>query len=557
MIADWIDKVTREWIRNESDEKAARNGCRFDPERGQFVIDWAKQYLKLYEGDAAGQPLIARDWQIEATMRLFSWVKHSERWGREVRRFREASIWVPKKNKKSPTLAWWGLYLLMGDGEQGQKVFLGAKDGMQAREIAGKHAIEMLMASDVLMAECSINKSLMQITHEPTRSILKPLSSGNARHQQSKEGINGSVLIDETHVVDQDFISRISRAGISRSEPLRVEVSTAGKDPDCYGKKRFDYGMQVESGNFTDERLFFLSYAAPQDVSDEEICSNPRKYFVMANPAHGHTVDEEDFVSDLNSSKQSMGDFSDFKMYRLNVWQQSRNPWIRYSDWKKCAQSYTEEDLAGEECWLGMDLSKTKDMSSVVLVFRDGDDAFKLLPYFWMPENEAIRNSHLAAFPEWGREGHLRYCADDTIDQRVIRAEIQRLAKLFKIHRVIYDKTYAEEMTKDLQELDGLEREEFRQTIMTFASPSADFERLIIAGKLHHNDHPILNWQMGHVQYKEDNNNNRRPVKPRNEDHKKVDGVVATIMGLSGALLPAVKPSVYETRGPLIFGGKR
>src|SRR5215831_7504542 len=226
-----MDRATKKWIRNASDEKAAQSGCRFDESRGRFVVEWIERYCRLYEGEWAGQAMKLTDWQLDCTLRLFGWVRQSKKWKRLVRRFRAASIWVAKKNKKSPTLAAWGLYLLCGDGEPGQKIFLGAKDGRQARDIAGKHAVEMMLASQDLREECRLNRTTMQITHLPTKSLMIPLASSNARHQQSKEGLNGSVLIDECHVVDRDFVRRISRAGISRSEPLQLEVSTAGNDP--------------------------------------------------------------------------------------------------------------------------------------------------------------------------------------------------------------------------------------------------------------------------------------------------------------------------------------
>jgi phage terminase large subunit-like protein len=154
-----IDAATRRWIRNAADERAAANGCTFDEARGEHVLNFARKYLRLYEGDKAGQVLEPMGWQVEVTMRLFGWVRHSERWGRLVRRFRSASVWIPKKNGKSPTLAWWALYLLCADGEMGQKVYLGAVDGQQARDIAGRHVIEMVTQSPDLMAECTINKS--------------------------------------------------------------------------------------------------------------------------------------------------------------------------------------------------------------------------------------------------------------------------------------------------------------------------------------------------------------------------------------------------------------
>jgi len=317
-----IDALTRRWIRNESDERAAANGCWFDEARAQHVIDFAEQCLCLYEGDDAGRPLIPRDWQIEVTMRLFGWVRFDADWGRSVRRFRKAGIWVPKKNKKSPTLAWWGIYLFCRDGEPGQKIFSAAKDGEQAK-IAHRHALEMVASSPELSTECKINKSTLQITHLATRSTYSILAGDNA---ESREGINGSLLIDECHVVSKKLAKIIKGAGISRSEPLQIEVSTAGNNTDSYGKERYDYGKGVESGAFHDERFLFVAYEAPQTLTDAELDADPAKYGRMANPAWGHTVKPGEFLDDYNASKNSLSELTTFKTYRLNIWSQSANP---------------------------------------------------------------------------------------------------------------------------------------------------------------------------------------------------------------------------------------
>ena len=114
-----IDKITRSWIRNESDERAAAAGCRFDLDRACWVPWWIGRYCRLYEGEWSGEPMVLRgaysqpmeaildewddggrelsieraheymecfaagepvDWQYECIMRLFGWVKYSERW---------------------------------------------------------------------------------------------------------------------------------------------------------------------------------------------------------------------------------------------------------------------------------------------------------------------------------------------------------------------------------------------------------------------------------------------------------------------------------------------
>jgi phage terminase large subunit-like protein len=321
---------------------------------------------------AAGEPC---DWQYECVMRIFGWVRYSDDWGREVRRFRKGGVWCPKKSKKSPTLSAIGLYLMIGDGEPGQKVFFAAKDGTQAREIAGQHALEMVKASKELDAACEINMSRMRITYTEARSFLQPLSSGSSRSVEAKEGLNGSILIDETHVVDREYAATISRAGISRAEPLFLQFSTAGKDPDSYGKEEFDYG---EENNRTgaDESYFFAYYGVDQTLSDEAIAADPEGALRQANPAMGHTVHMTEALADYHASKANSKRFADFKTYRLNIWQQSANPWIRMDDWSACGQDFTEESLYGQPCGAGLDLGKVSDMTALSLVFPENMESW-------------------------------------------------------------------------------------------------------------------------------------------------------------------------------------
>lgn len=543
MIAATVDK---RWVLNRSDELAVENGCRFDEERARWAVQWIESYCCLYEGEWAGQSMRLTDWQLDATMRMFGWVRWSEKWQRCVRRFRRVSLWVAKKNKKTPTAAAWALYLLCGDGEQGQKVFLAAKDGQQVRQNLARHTVEMVRASPALARECKINRTTSEIAHLPSKSVMLILSNSNARTQESKEGLNGSAVIDEVHVVDREFMSRIDRMGISRSEPLQIEVSTAGNNPDGYGFEQFARAMEVIEGKREDQELLAIVYTAPQNLTAAELSANPLKYGRMANPAMGHTVDPEEYLSDYNRCKDSLTKLLAFMMYRLNIWQRSSNPWLDSAAWQRCARQYTADDMEGWTCDAGLDLSRTQDMSALVLVFScDEEETFRLLPFFWLPEDVARENDHLAPFMTWAKQGMLELTPGSVIDYGFIRTRFRELAERFNIRKLAYDQTYAEETTQALEQGvmnaageqieagTGVERFVFPQTQMFFAKPCKDFERLILAGTLHHNDHPILNWQAGHVQVRPDANQNVRPVKPKRGDVKKIDGIVAAIMGLT------------------------
>jgi hypothetical protein len=111
------------WLRTgegeEADERALLSGHWFNPERGEHAVQWIERYCKLVEGAWRGHDFRLLDWQWDLLMRLFGWVRWSSEWERFVRRFRWLYLEVPKKNGKSPTGAYVGLYTLCADGEFG------------------------------------------------------------------------------------------------------------------------------------------------------------------------------------------------------------------------------------------------------------------------------------------------------------------------------------------------------------------------------------------------------------------------------------------------------
>lgn len=565
-----IDAVTKLWVRGEGDERAVRNGCRVDLLRGAWAVWWIERYCRLYEGEGyAGKPLVIHgchdcdhsefyavqewdetgkaihleraalyaecvaaghqiDWQYEFFMRLFSWVRHSDKWKREVRRFRQSVTYVPKKSKKSPSLAALGLYLLAGDGEPGNNVYLCAKDGEQSREIAAKHTFEMLRQSEELKSECTPNKTLMQILHEPSRSRLKPLSSANARTQESKEGLNGSILIDEEHVVDRPFVNRLDRAGISRAEPLFSSFSTAGNNPDSYGKERSDYARDVMLGNRVDEELLAMIYEAPQDLTAEQLDADFEKYARMANPALGHTIELRELRGDYERSKETIENLARCLMYRFNVWQHSSNPWLKKSDWMKCKADYTEADLLGKPCFAGLDLGFTDDMTALVLVFPWGEERYRLWPYLFTSEVAAKKASDKAPWKTWEKEGHVHFFTGDTTDFPYLRKFIgETLRNKFELQTIAYDKHLAATLAQDLQDDYGLEMVPFLQTPGDFAEPMNIFENDIIGQRIEHPNNLCLNWHAGNATKNQRNGLLEKPT----DRSKKIDGIVAAIMG--------------------------
>lgn len=524
--------ITRQWIRDKSDRRAMKRGCYFSEVHGRRAVAFIERFCKHSLGESAGKPFQLLGWQVDFVMRLFGWRRKDGR-----RRFTRAFLYVPKKNGKSTLLAAIGLYLLVGDGEPGARVYSAATDRQQASIIHGE-AVRMVESSPILSDHLRINHSTKVIADPRTNSAYEPLAKGF----RSKEGLNAhAILIDELHAWnDVRYWNSLRYAFRGRRQPLQIVITTADDDDLSLCKQQYDYAKQVISGEVDDDRLLALIFEArpEDDWTDPEV-------WRQANPSFGVTIDPEEFAHDVEEVKQlGPADVAMFKRYSLNIRSSGTNPAIRKEDWDACAQAYKLEELEGCPCFGGLDLSKTQDTTAFVLVFPWGEDRFRSWCWFWLPEARIHAKDAPPQYLNWAKAGLLEVCPGRTIDYQFVRRRVVELASQFALRKFAYDPYNAEQVIQQLEEEDGLERWEFKQSYANYNDPCQQFSRLVIDGAWGHANHPVMNWQAGNVQFRTSSEGYIRPVKPPHENPRKIDGVVAAIMALALAMQPDTTPSI-------------
>jgi phage terminase large subunit-like protein len=329
-------------------------------------------------------------------------------------------------------------------------------------------------------------------------------------------------------------------------------VSTAGNNPDGYGKERQDEARQVLAGAEKNNEMFVAIYEAPQTLTDAELAKDPVKYGKMANPAWGHTINPEEFLADYNQSKRTISGLADFKMYRLNIWQHTASQWLRIDQWMRCAASYTIGDYQGKLASVGMDLSKTTDMSALGVAIPVGDKV-QLFVRLWMTESYIEANADKASFKEWVQAGHLIQIPGDTIQESFIRSEFEELVKLLDIKVLVKDRTFASDFTEWCEEkFPKINQIEYPQNATLMEKPIDDFEAAVIDGNLIHSNNPCLNWQAAHTSTLMNARGFRILKKPyKVDDYRKIDGMVASVMAFWGTKHLPKRSSVYRRRGVL------
>ena len=103
------------------------------------------------------------------------------------------------------------------------------------------------------------------------------------------------------------------------------------------------------------------------------------------------------------------------------------------------------------------------------------------------------------------------------------------------IKQIAFDPWQATQLAQQLTE-DGFQMVEVAQTYRYLSEPTKELQSSIVHGNVRHGGHPVLRWMADCMTVRSDINGNVRPVKPdRLKNSKRIDGIVALILGLSRA----------------------
>lgn len=521
-----------EWIRTEADERAVSEGCVFDLAAAERVRTFFAKFLRHSKGEWARKSFELLDWQWrEVIGPLFGWKRADG-----TRRYRRGYIEVPKKNGKSAMFSGLTLYLLMGDHEPGAEIYSAAVDRDQA-SIVFNEAANMVESSPALGSRLNVVRSTKRIVFPRTRSFYRALSAD----VPAKEGLNAhAVLIDELHAQrSRDLWDTLRYAGASRRQPLNLAITTAGYDRHSICWEQHSYAEQVLTGVIDDSAFFgYIAAAGPNDDwTDPEV-------WKKANPSFGVTINAAQFAEDCREAQESPAKENSFRRYRLNQWTEQDIRWLSLEKWDACGAD--PGPLDGQTCYAGLDLSSTTDISALVLVFPDGD-LFKVLPYFWVPENNVQRRARKDRVPydRWIQQGLIEATPGEAVDYDYIRRRIHELGEQYRIETIAIDRWNATQLAQQL-ESDGFEVVAFGQGFASMNWPTKKLEEVVLSKRLVHSNNPVLRWMASNVSLETDAAENWKPSKKKSRE--RIDGIVALIMGLERASCPPPHcPPVYVT----------
>lgn len=526
----WVRKACRRFVIDLKKAEAGESRWVFDPRFAIRPILLAGQLTNI-KGPEAGEPIALLPFQHWLIVNIYGFVERLS----GIRRFRQASIWVPKGNGKSTLAAALALCSTFLEEEGGAEGYTAAVSRDQAK-IVFDFCKAMTRANAGFRKEFDITVREHALHQNHTASRLMAISSdAKALHGLN---VHFGVLDEIASHRSKAVYDVIITAMVKRRQPLVVSISTATDNVTGIGKQVWDYSEKVLDG-LADERFFAVMYAADEndDPWDEAT-------WAKANPGYPRLVQPEALRSAALQAQASPALKAAFLTRHLNVWVGADQALFDLGYWDRCAKPEISIDqFEGQPCFVAIDMATRIDLAAGSVIFpylEEGQDQVRYAIFHkaWLPE-AAVDPMRNPAYVEWVDRGFLEVTEGETTDYDVIEQWLREIARRFDLRSCAYD-PYALMQFSQRARNEGLPMIEYRATTLNFSEPTKMLDALMREGRLDHDGSPVARWCVGNVVGHYDRRGNVYPNRPRLE--AKIDCAITDIMALGVSLAAEAEP---------------
>jgi phage terminase large subunit-like protein len=511
----------------------------FDAEELTRFYKWARMF-KHTKGVLAGQKIELTDFQLFVVGNIFCWKNKKD----DSKRFRKCYVQLARKNAKSQLLALITSYQCFLSKEQEECYIAGW--GREQSSIVYNEILSQIQACDLLKGK--YKDSYGRITHIKSGSVIQPLSK---EARKTGDGKNPSVaVIDEFHVHETSEIYDVLISGmVARKNPLIVIITTAGFNlsSPCFTEYQYVSSILDDNSPVENDEYFVMicELDKDDDIKDE-------RNWIKANPIVATYEEGLNFLrSELKTALDVPEKMRNFLTKNMNIWvDQKDNGYMPMSKWKECGVDELP-NLSGKECYIGIDLSKKIDLTSVSFEFPLDDGNFLVLSHSFIPKDTLAekRRTDKVPYDLWVRQGWITATEGSVVDYRYIMNYIQQETERngWIIKEICYDPYNATQFAQEM-ETEGYAMVEIRQGVKTLSEPTKNFRELVLQKRILHNNNPVLTWAISNAVTKQDANENIMLDKDKSTN--RIDPIAALINAHVRAMLRQEETkSVYEERG--------
>ena len=431
-----------------------------------FVIGIIEKLMVHKQGESmdgkslVNEPLLLQPWQVFCVYNLVGFYLPRT----NERRYKEAFIFVPRKNGKTLFIAGlaWGLAIL--ERSSGSKIYIVAASLKQAQQ-SFEDIIYMLRYRGLVdkfrvrnnNAEHSMSYEFLDDDGKPNGSIyIEALASS----PDKQDSFNCNIAIaDEIHAFKKAAqYNRFKEAMKAYTNKLMIGITTAGDNMNSFCYRRLDYAVKVVNGTVKDDSLFVFVSRADQDENGDVDYLNPKQQ-EKANPSYGVTIRPEEIMNEALQAQNDPQQRKDFLSRSLNIYTTAMRAYFNIEEFRSSDAQYewniSELSKLPIKWFGGADLSKMHDLTAACLFGHyDKADVDIIITHAFFPIVNAAKKAEDDGIPlfGWADDGWLTMSNTPTVEVSDVVAWFDEMRSMgFNISEVGHDRKFAREYVIEMK----------------------------------------------------------------------------------------------------------
>ncbi|EOS8089654.1 terminase large subunit [Enterococcus faecium] len=479
----------------------------YEPKYTQNIV----KFISMLPDPKSGKPNKLALFQKFILGMLWGWRRKKD----NTKRFRKAYLSLARKQGKSLIVSGIALYCLIYERNprQARQIYATANKRDQAK-------IVFTMVKSQLKALRGKSKAIQKFTKvlqnelvTTDDSFMKPLSAD----ADTLDGLDTLLGIFDEYALSKttEMMDVIETSMGQQIEPLTIIISTASS--------KLNYPMYSIEYQYVTKLLKeevvgdeYLALCWEQDNAKEVADTD---MWIKSNPLMELSEQKERLTENkkrLLGEGKAKGSISNVLTKEFNIWvQSSQESYMSEEEWTSAvAPDYIKQtDLTGREIYIGVDLSRVNDLTSIswVIPIRE-ESKFFVDSYSFVANRGGIEAKEKEDKTPYRQYEQAGYCTissspDGLIDYHDLVNWLTDFIESnnFELKGIFYDPYNAGNVITDLSKFYEKEMIEVRQGLITLNVPTKQFRTDVIKGKTVHSNNPLLNRAIRNAITKENN----------------------------------------------------
>ncbi|MEK0398455.1 terminase large subunit [Tetragenococcus halophilus] len=472
----------------------------FDEKQANKAI----QFMELLPG-TDGQPIQMLGFQKFIIGSLYGWRTKQG----DLRRFNRALISMSRKNSKTYLASGIGANALIMEKEpaEGRQVLFTANSTKQARigyDMLANSLQAVSKQSKFMRQQLKIMQS--KIVHKPSNSFAMALAS----ETNTLDGFGATVAIrDEAHEAKTRKVENVLKSGMmNQKNGLLATITTAGLDLNVPLYEDYLLADRILKGLEEADRYFIAIWELDNEKEIHE-----QENWIKANPIFESEEIKKTMISAIQDDVQlalKQDNLNAVLVKNFNLWRQaSEDSYLPAKDWN--AVEVQPQPIKGNPVYIGIDLSKTDDLTSVSwIVPVEGKlycDSHSFVATKYGLESKEKKDGLNYRKLEQEGECSITQLESGIVDYEQVFEFIQSLIEEneLDLQGICYDPFNANSIIS-MAEKENYPMLEVRQGTRTLNVPTRTFREQVFAGNIIHPKNTILTHAVNNALTKEDNN---------------------------------------------------